>query len=471
MPPEIDLLSVRRGSVTAPAGCGKTQLITDNVALHAGEKPILILTHTNAGAGALRIRLKKAEVSSSTYTVTTIDAFCIRLIGRFPARSGHKPDLLELANLRTDYPAIRTAAVGLARSGHLSEIFDASYAGLIVDEYQDCDLLQHAFVEALAEVLPTCVLGDPMQAIFTFAGPTVDWGKDVLPQFPMVGELKTPWRWQRAGTERLGQWLLEARQLLADGKPIDLKAAPPEVCWVKITPAEANQQRVAASSTRAITSTGDVLVIGPSMNRNQRYNLASRTPGATVVEAVDLIELTQFGVQFDVRRVDALQQLLSFTGEVMTGVGAPNLLRRLETIQGGRSRTAISSAEQAALNFKRDPSWGLAAQLMSVLVEQPEARVFRPEILHCCLSAMHSADTMNVTFEEATKQVRERNRHVGRRLSRRAVGSTLLLKGLEAEVGVILHPEEMNACNLYVALTRGAKKVVVCSSSQYLTPR
>lgn len=60
---------------------------------------------------------------------------------------------------------------------------------------------------------------------------------------------------------------------------------------------------------------------------------------------------------------------------------------------------------------------------------------------------------------------------IGRRVPRRAVGSPLLLKGLEADVAVILDAEQFdsnrirNTKNLYVALTRGSRKLVVCSSS------
>jgi DNA helicase-2/ATP-dependent DNA helicase PcrA len=54
---------------------------------------------------------------------------------------------------------------------------------------------------------------------------------------------------------------------------------------------------------------------------------------------------------------------------------------------------------------------------------------------------------------------------LGRPLPKRAVGSTLLLKGLEAEVVVLLNIEGMSAQNLYVALTRGSMKLVVCSAS------
>ncbi|USX27244.1 hypothetical protein NHH73_02785 [Oxalobacteraceae bacterium OTU3CINTB1] len=155
----------------------------------------------------------------------------------------------------------------------------------------------------------------------------------------------------------------------------------------------------------------------------------------------------------------------------MTGVGASVLLKRLETLKAGRARTPPTSAEQAALNLELVPNWTTAEALLLALTVQEGARVYRPEIYNCCLSAMQSAATGSCTFDEATKQIRERNRHLGRRIARRAVGSTLLLKGLESEVCVILHPEEMNACNLYVALTRGAKKIVVCSASHILNTK
>ena len=55
-------------------------------------------------------------------------------------------------------------------------------------------------------------------------------------------------------------------------------------------------------------------------------------------------------------------------------------------------------------------------------------------------------------------------------MARRAIGSTLLLKGLEADVVVILHPEMMDAPNLYVALTLGARRLVICSDTPVLRP-
>lgn len=471
MPPELDLFGFDRGSVTAPAGCGKTQLIADTVSLHDGAKPILILTHTNAGAAALRARLHRARIPSSAYRVATIDGFAMRLIGTFPLRSGHDPRILEISDARNDYPAIRNAASRLLQAGHISDALRATYSRLIVDEYQDCSLVQHAIVDALAIVLPTAVLGDPMQAIFGFAGnQLVHWQAHVEVQFPAVGALGIPWRWRNAGTESLGRWLLEARAQLQCGQGVDLRQAPDEVHWMQLNAANADQQRRAAAQTRTAGQERTVLIIGDARNPRGRHQFTSQTPGATSVEAVDLGDLIGFARRFNIGVANALDQLVNFATELVTHVGAVGLLARVETIRQGRARTPPTPAEAAAVAFAAAPSLTAALHLLQLLEDQPDARVFRPEIMHCLRSAMRAAAAGGVTLLDAVLQARERNRHLGRPVSRRAVGSTLLLKGLEADVAVILHPEMMDAPNLYVAITRGARRLVVCSNAAVLRP-
>ena len=224
-PPELDLRSIARGLVIAPAGCGKTQLITDAVARHESPKPILVLTHTNAGVAALRGRLDRAGVRPATYRAATLDGFAIRLISTFPQRAGHHPRIIN--GPRPNYEAIRNTATFLLSAGHIHDILSASYDRLFVDEYQDCSIRQHALVTWLAQTLPTAVVGDPFQSIFGFGGdPLADWQKDVVAYFPVAGELKTPWRWVNAGTADLGDWLLAIRNKLAKGEPVDLRSAP-----------------------------------------------------------------------------------------------------------------------------------------------------------------------------------------------------------------------------------------------------
>lgn len=470
MPPELDLLAVDRGSVTAPAGCGKTHLIADTLALHEGPKPILVLTHTNAGAAALRQRMKKASVASAAFRVSTIDGFVMRLIAMFPMRSAIDARVLEISNPGNDYPAIRDAALRLLQAGHLSTILRATYARLIVDEYQDCNLIQHSIVDALAGDLPTVVLGDPMQAIFGFAGNRlVNWGKDVAPLFPSIGELATPWRWLNAGTEELGRWLLQTRSELQADRGVDLQAAPAGLQWVRLDAANVEEGRRTAAHTRLQVGEETVLIIGDARNPRGRHQFTSQTRGATSVETVDLGDLTSFARRFDLARADAIEHLVNFAGEVMTGVGAAAFLGRVRTLQVGRARTPASAAEEAALAFAARPHLDAALNLLQRLEDQDGARVYRPEMLRCCRSAMRAV-TDDRTILEAVLQTRERNRHHGRPVSRRAVGSTLLLKGLEADVAVVLQPEQMDRCNLYVALTRGARRVVVCSERSVLQP-
>lgn len=467
--PEIDIFQWRRGSVTAPAGCGKTQLIADSLTQHIDKKPVLVLTHTNAGVTALRTRLQRGGVPNSAYVVSTIDGFAMRLAGKFPLRGGLDARVLELATPNNDYPAIRIGVQGLLQSGHINDPLASTYSRLLVDEYQDCNAAQHGIVCALAQSLPTCILGDPMQAIFGFRDPLVHWEREAQAEFPPIGALQTPWRWRLAGMEALGAWLLQARDTLQAGQPVDLRGAPDGIRWIQLTQGTEVQQRLLAARTAAPDRDGRVLVIGDSINVAGRHQLTMQTPGATSVEAVDLKDLVNFARQFNLASPQALRQLADFASTLMTGVGTANLLARVDTIRGGRARTPPTPAEAVAVAFMAAPSHQASVNLLQSLSEQHGARVYRPEVLHCCISALKAAGG-DGGFAGAAIQARERNRHLCRPMGRRAVGSTLLLKGLEADVAVILEPERMTAQHLYVALTRGAKQVVICSPTPLLTP-
>lgn len=471
MPLELDLFAISHGSVTAPAGCGKTQLIADTLAVRAGSKPVLVLTHTNAGVAALRARLSRASIPASVYRLSTIDGFAMRLAGNFPLRSGLPALALELANPNRDYPVIRAAAATLLQAGHLNQSLRATYERLLVDEYQDCNVAQHSIVSWLAQVLPTCVLGDPMQAIFGFAGnQLVNWQTDVETYFPPIGAMQTPWRWRKAGTENFGQWLLHVRALLQSGQPVDLHSAPSEVQWVPLHAATAADQRRQAARIRGRDANESVLVIGDARNVQGRYDLTSQTPGATVVERVDLVEFIQFARQFAPVDAQSLKPLVDFAATIMTGVGAVALLNRVSILREGRARTAATAIEIAAIAFASSPSLDAAARFLQVLSLQPGTHIYRPEVLRICIAALQVSATGTTTFLQAALQARERQRHLARPLSRRAVGSTLLLKGLEADIAVILEPQAMTAQNLYVAMTRGARQLVVCSPTSLLVP-
>jgi len=470
---DIDLLAIDRGTVTAPAGCGKTHLIAEALTRHTGGKPVLVLTHTNAGVVALRGRLDRAGVPAKAYRLSTIDGWAMRLISMFPARSAHQPDLLKLANPGTDYPNIRVAAINLLKAGHVSDILTASYARLIVDEYQDCSIRQHAVVAWVAQTLPTCVLGDPMQAIFGFGVDNLaKWTEEVCGYFPLVGELGTPWRWINANAEPLGRWLLDVRGKLLRGEPIDLRAAPAGVNWVELDGTEDHQRRLLAARVRPPDGDGCVLIIGDSTNPDSQRQFASQTPGAITVEAVDLKDLVSFARTFDLTAPDALERLAQFAQSVMTNVGAANLVRRIQSLTRGTARNPPSEVEKVALAFVQSPSNRAAVDLLVEIGKEGGVRTHRPAVLRACIKALQlCGGTDGLSFHDAAIRMREQNRLVGRPLPKRAVGSTLLLKGLEAEVAVVLNADVLDSRNLYVAMTRGSKALTVCSSKPILNPR
>jgi DNA helicase-2/ATP-dependent DNA helicase PcrA len=167
LPVEIDLLTIDRGTITAPAGCGKTHLIADALSRHSGSKPVLVLTHTNSGVASLRAKLEREQVPVSRYRLATIDGWAIRLVNSFPKRSGINPINLELRDRDRDYPEIRNAGGRLLKTGHINDILAATYDRLFVDEYQDCSLRQHAIVYYAASALRTCVL---VRSVIDFDG-------------------------------------------------------------------------------------------------------------------------------------------------------------------------------------------------------------------------------------------------------------------------------------------------------------
>ncbi|WP_200962059.1 UvrD-helicase domain-containing protein [Pseudovibrio sp. POLY-S9] len=468
--PDIDLLNVQLGSVSAPAGCGKTHLIATSLLRHDGVKPVLILTHTNAGVAALRARLQNMGVPRKAYRITTIDGWAMRLIGTFPQRSGHPPNTLALKNPRKDYPAIRAGVQNIFRGNHIRDVLQATYARLIVDEYQDCVLEQHAMVSKIAEVLPTCVLGDEMQAIFGWGNNVlVNWQTDVQARFPAVGQLETPWRWRNVGTEGFGQWLLWAREALRAGNPIDVRTTPPEVHWMQITGKADIANLTRASNVRPPNDNGSVLIVCDSTRPQRHRQIASRAFGAVVVENADLTDFIRFSENFDFRAADAVDKIVDFAGDTLTGVATAHFKKRVKSIHAATARTPPTDAEIAAVNFINVPSPSNAVGLLVEINKQQGVTSLRPALLRTCIQALNACSNVDDFYEMAVK-AREQSRVLGRSLPRKAVGSTLLLKGLEADVAVIIDTEQLSARDLYVAMTRGSRQLIICSTNPILNP-
>ena len=455
---DIDLLQIARGAVVAPAGCGKTQSIVHAAGRNQG-KPILIITHTNAGVAALRARLAKARVAAASYRLATLDGWALRVVLAYPELSGLIPDVASM-----NYPSLRRAVLRAVRSGALDAVLQATYGRVIVDEYQDCNDEQHAMVLALADRLPSAVLGDPLQRIFTFAGPVPDWDAKVLVDFPLAGTLDKPWRWIRAGREDLGRWILDIRDDLIAGNGVDIATAPSAVTWSHV----ANPARQSSIEDQALLlmADGSTLIIGDQFSIDSRVAIARRHDGVHVVERADLPEALVEAAKIGSGPASKLlERGLAFAGNVMTDI-APD---KAEAIRDAVANGVVmaDATDEACAALVGGSTFAGVARMLDALSAAPGRRVFRPDILSIVLDALRRTPPAGDLRAHAI-EVREARRSNGRPLPLRGIGSTLLLKGLEADHGIILDGTPLDAANLYVALSRGASTVHVISQARML---
>jgi len=215
--------------IEAAAGCGKTfqgATYAHEVASNLGTGRLLILTHTHAACSVFASRTKSA---GSRVEIKTIDALIAQI-----ALAYHRP--LELPRNLTSWAwedggkgfEIMAAKVAgfLRHQPIVARALARRYPVIICDEHQDSSVDQHDVVMALLSAgAAVRIFGDPMQRIY---GATSDkaarrdrtrW--DGLKALGAGGKLVVPHRWDN-GCSRLGKWIIQARENLEGGVPIDL---------------------------------------------------------------------------------------------------------------------------------------------------------------------------------------------------------------------------------------------------------
>jgi hypothetical protein len=330
-------------------------------------------------------------------------------------------------------------------------------------------LVQHDLVLALADILPCRVLGDPLQGIFSFAGPCVDWPSHVDPSFERLDPLSTPWRWT-ATNAVLGEWLLSIRHDLEHGRAISIADAP--VIRGDIRPAI----QVASCMSR-LRAGGSVVAIRKWPDH--AHEIARKLGGQfTSMEEMDCKDLVTFARELERARGCArATMVIDFGTLTMTEVGTRLATLRARLASGSapersRSPALVSVYEAvAAIADCDDAALGrTASAALHEMANLPGTKVFRRELLSELDSASRLVEEGGAeSLSEAVWYVRERTRHLGRRLDARVVSRPLLIKGLEFDHAVVLEPSELTAKELYVSLTRGAKSLTVLTPSSTST--
>jgi DNA helicase-2/ATP-dependent DNA helicase PcrA len=356
----------------------------------------------------------------------------------------------------------------------------ASFDSVYVDEYQDCSPLQHNIFLMLADVLPTRILGDPLQGIFDFgSSKIVDWQTHVVPHFDELPRLCEPHRWAKANPA-LGDWLLVVRERLEAGRSVDLRQAPAgsvEFVQLPIDPrTHPNVQRENCMSARC--PNGETL-LAIHLWEQQCHQLARQSGGKfKSPETIECATLFETAKTFDnAPNSPALARAaFEFACICLTTVKV-DLEKTAERIFDGRglqqSRQYRHQEQLDALAaIVQSGSLSSVKTALGALARTPGAIKARHELFHEMLSAFREHNTGgHNSLEEAAICVREKTRRTGRAPGHYVISRTLLVKGLEFDHVLILNGNALDRNNLYVALTRGSRSLKVLGTSPILDPQ
>ncbi|MEN8501817.1 MULTISPECIES: UvrD-helicase domain-containing protein [Paraburkholderia] len=363
-----------------------------------------------------------------------------------------------------EWQQLYRGAAGVTSVSSVRQVIEASYDRVLIDEYQDCEELQHGIATALAGILPTIVLGDPMQGIFEFTGGSIRWEEHVLPSFPAALSLDQPRRWEGKNPE-LGAWIAQTRDRLIRGERFDLMDAP-----IKFQYAQ-DEFDMSPFFDGFDDRDGSVAAIHcwrPICNR-----LAKATRGAyQSIEEIAAARLLDFARDWDsaasgVDRVNALRALFTdcvHQRQLEEGEAeVPGDVALLEAIQ--RATQEVSSRGDAEA----------AKAVLSLSRKHSLWRVFRSELWRDAERAVAElAAGRAPTLSDAAVRVRQRLSSTGRAPQRRTISTPLLLKGLEFEHVIVPHAthfvdQRFAAAKLfYVAISRATRSLTITARDRYL---
>lgn len=461
-----------KGYVIAPAGFGKTYLIAEAVKLSTDRQ--LILTHTFAGVNSIKTKLNSLGVPSKKYQVDTIASWILRLCLAYPKTAGWTVE----QPTGKQWGKLYSAGAGLLTKTFIKNILRCTYAGVYVDEYQDCNEQQHVLICTLAELLPCRILGDPLQAIFDFKieQPPVDWDKHIYPHFTNLGELETPWRWKNAGAEALGLWLKEVRASLIAKTKINVKAPVPSGVIRVYSSVDYLRSNQISSLYKFLDNDDSVIAIhgGDAKSKNKTHNLACSLAGKfSSIEEVEGKTLTSFLKKFEAAKTVQAAFLLAikFAKDCCTSVDKtlPAATKRGEVAKLTNA-TKYPGLLHISNDFLANPTSRNLRELFTLLKDNPDTSVYRRDLLYRFLHVLKiHIDGGASTLKDAFDVYQTDFRHSGRPIRHnKLIATTLLVKGLEYDHAVILDGDSLSTKDLYVALTRGSKSITIICNSNHL---
>lgn len=455
----------RDNVLIAPAGFGKTHAITECLKYTTDRQ--LILTHTQAGVASIKDKLQKNLINKDNYRVETISHFAKKYVTSFYNLS----DIPNETN-KNYYSFLIEKATKILSLKLVQDIIKFSYSGLYVDEYQDCTLEQHSLILVLANILPTHILGDPLQGIFNFNGQKlVDLNNQTdMGRFTKRYELDTPHRWINGGNPELGQELLQIRSGLESRVEIDL------LKYSKIDYKKGSYSDHYNYIINILKNNDSVLVIdSDSMRMNTRENFVVAFKYIPLlIEAFDGKEFYASAMHFDnINSLPSIDILHKFIDSKFSNLDYwyDKSNKRFKKKRDVNEENELLEIKYIIKKLESNYSLLEMREVIFKILKLTGVNCARRDLLNSLSKSMEDAHYSKTTVLEAMRNHRNGIRRLGRKMYGRCVGTTLLTKGLEFDTVIVLNADKfVDPKNFYVAISRCTKKLIILAEDHKLNP-
>lgn len=472
MPDLNEFIGCPHSLLIAPAGYGKTHTIAECLNLVKGKH--LVLTHTNAGIGSILEKVKSLNIPTSNYQILTISSLAQSL-----AISYSKD--LPAQDEKDYYKAIILKATELIKVKVIAHMLQNSYSGLFVDEYQDCTISQHLFIQELATLFPTHLLGDPMQGIFNLdkSDPLVNFENKVFmgKYLEHTYHLDKPWRWVKHNNVKLGEDLYNIRLALENSKnPLQDFSNYKNISYYQFDKNELYLKPLESEFKRLIyqilnRNENVLFILSNSINREARLNIVKAFFGRIMmIESMDEKKFYSISRSIDstvgesiIANIHELLIELFPKTEIEKYIKNDHLIKPRNKKGGNPNTRQSQTLKNLIEKFECTSNLLILKDIIQLISEIIGRQPIEKEIYFTIIRAIENAYYSGTTVYNEIKKQRNISRRVGRSLYGKSIGTTLLTKGLECDTAVLLDDSDFpfDYKNQYVALTRGGKNVIV----------
>lgn len=465
-----NFVSDKKSMVIAPAGCGKTHAIVDCLNYTKGRQ--LILTHTHAGVASLKDKIKQLNIDRENYNVETISGFAQKYVNAFY----YHDDIPEQSH-KDYFPSIIKKATKLVTLNPVKHIINLSYNGLFVDEYQDCTISQHVFIMNLSKILPTHIFGDPLQGIFDFGSDSLIDFEKYLRDFKRYPDLTKPWRWEENNPE-LGNSLKQIRNLLENEQEIDLDHFTRSIETRIINTNEGQfYTKGYKNYIWPLLKEKNLLIIHPNnavIKIREKFNKCFGS-NFLLIQAIDDNSFYKLSKKLDeINSNNFCKIFLEILPRCFYPKDAIEKLfnkiekknKRLKGIENN-SGQLVKYCNEMSISF----SFSLVSKIFKEIKNITGIKCYKKETLNSLCKALELADYEKITVYEAMEKIKNITRKIGRKITGKCIGTTLLVKGLEFDTVAILDAHKFKCPkNFYVACTRATKRLIIFTNSNILKP-